>query len=162
MLYEIPKHSKKCASTGREIAPGEAYFSALIEGPIGFERRDYAPEGWTGPPEGTIGFWQGQLASEQKPVAPKAASIDDMVSLFHQIRQTPEARAGLLFVLALLLIRRRALKLHGSESGPNGRELLVSFAKDSDVMRIADPGLDEAGIASMETELAVLLQQVVN
>ena len=40
--YQIQASSRRCAATGREIRPGEAYYSALLDEGGAFVRRDYS------------------------------------------------------------------------------------------------------------------------
>ena len=58
--YEIQPPSLRCAQSGRELKPGEFYYSVLSESPDGFSRNDYSAEAWTGPPDGAIGFWRSK------------------------------------------------------------------------------------------------------
>ena len=57
--YEIDKCSRRCAATGRELKPGEAYYSVLRWRDRQVVREDYAPEAWQAPPEGHPGLVAG-------------------------------------------------------------------------------------------------------
>ena len=69
--YEIPNNSRRCSVSGRELQPGEAYFSAVIDTVTGLVRRDYAPEHWEGPPADAVASWQGRLPQDNRPPEPK-------------------------------------------------------------------------------------------
>ena len=58
--YQIQASSRRCAVTGREIAPGERYYSVLLDRGDSFVRQDFSPEAWRGPPENTFSFWLGR------------------------------------------------------------------------------------------------------
>ena len=46
--YQIQASSRRCAVTGRELAPGERYFSVLLDQGDSFVRRDFCLEAWQG------------------------------------------------------------------------------------------------------------------
>ena len=52
--YQIQASSRRCAATGREIAPGERYYSVLLDQGSSFVRQDFSLEAWQGPPPGTF------------------------------------------------------------------------------------------------------------
>src|SRR5262249_1630418 len=76
--YQIQASRRRCASTGREIRPGEAYYSVLLEEGGTFTRRDYSESAWAGPPAGALGFWRTRLQPGQ---APRRLPIDDELLL---------------------------------------------------------------------------------
>lgn len=158
MLHEVGKHTHRCHSTGREIRPGENYYSVLVETAAGPERRDYTLEAWTGPPEGTIGYWKGKLAeAPPPPPKPKEIPLETMVELFDRL----DAESGSLdedmkkrrYMLTLLLVRKRALKLHSIRRDSDQDFLIVRRPSESRTIEVADPGLGEAEIQALETDL---------
>src|SRR5262249_35705723 len=76
--YQIQARSRRCVATGRELVPGERYFSVLLDEGDSFVRQDFSLEAWQGPPEKTFSFWQGRLPSGG---APKRPAIDDELLL---------------------------------------------------------------------------------
>ena len=54
MEYTIQPNSRRCAATGRELQPGERFFSALVEEDRQFVRKDYCRDAWQGPPPGRV------------------------------------------------------------------------------------------------------------
>jgi hypothetical protein len=63
------------------------------------------------------------------------------------------------YVLGLLLVRKRALKLHNIRREESGDILVVRRPGDQETIAIPDPGLDEHEIEQVETELHQWLQQ---
>ena len=51
MDFEVQKFTRRCATTERELAAGEVFYSVLIAQGADVVRRDYAEESWEGPPE---------------------------------------------------------------------------------------------------------------
>ena len=67
---DVPRAGGKCAVSGRLIAPGEKYFAAIRETPLGIERLDIAAECWNDfDRRDLLAFWQtrhAQVGGEEK------------------------------------------------------------------------------------------------
>src|SRR4051812_41973872 len=102
--YQIQASSRRCAATGRELRPGEAYYSVLLDREGKFVRLDYAAEAWAGRPEEAFSFWKARVparAGERKLV------IDDdlLLECFLRLENDAEpARLQFRYVVALLLM----------------------------------------------------------
>jgi hypothetical protein len=113
MDYEIHRSTRHCAKTGRELVPGEEFYSVLTEAGSALLREDFSAEAWEGPPAAAIGWWKSHVPS---PDARKLhwAPNDVMLDLFEQLADD-SGQADLRYVLALLLIRRRVMRLEDTE-----------------------------------------------
>jgi hypothetical protein len=107
--FEIQRSTRRCAATDRALVPGEAFFSVLEGRGADVVRSDFSPEAWQGPPEGAIGWWMARVpeASAKKV---KLAPNDVLLQLFDQLGDQAE-NEDMRYVLALLLIRRRVLRV---------------------------------------------------
>ena len=47
--YQIQGPARQCAATGRELRPGERFYSVLLDEAGQFVRKDYAADAWPGP-----------------------------------------------------------------------------------------------------------------
>lgn len=137
--YEIPKTSGQCASTGRELVPGEPYYSALVELPegqqeesdsgaakdksaealkaLGMCRIDISHEAWESGyrPEGLFGYWKSTVP---EPNEKKKMFVDDAVlmNLLERLADATEPdRQAFRYVLALILMRKKLLRYDGTE-----------------------------------------------
>jgi len=156
MDYEIQRCTRCCAATGRELAPGEEFYSALVAEGADLVRHDYSTEAWDGPPEGAIGWWKSQMPS---PTAKRMnwAPNDVMLEFFEQLEQQPD-RQDMRYVLALLLVRRRVMRQEESEQDEQGREVLVLYCPRRETtyrVPVVDP--EESRINEIQEELAKLL-----
>ena len=123
---DVPKLSKTCSATHRELKPGEAFFSVLFEESGGVRRLDYAAENWTGPPPNASGWWKSTVpAANEKKV--KLAPNEILLELFDQLANQPD-KIDVRYVLALLLIRRRLFRYEREEEAETGEKTLVVYS----------------------------------
>ncbi len=76
-------------------------------------RQDYSSEGWLGPPEGVLAWWQATMPARDTKRQSWAPS-DVMLDLLEQLESQSE-RHDMRYVLSLLLIRRRVVRLEDVE-----------------------------------------------
>jgi uncharacterized protein YbaR (Trm112 family) len=155
MDYEFQSCTRRCAATGRELAPGEAYYSALVPDGEGWQRLDYAVEAWQGPPPEAIGWWKSQ-----RPDARRAhwAPNDVLLDFFDRLEGQAENQ-DMRYVLALLLVRRRVMRLEETQTDEHGRETLVLYCPRRETTHqvpVIVP--DEARANQLQEQLARLLQ----
>lgn len=155
--YQIQASSRRCAVTGRELAPGERYYSVLLDQGDSFIRQDFCLEAWQGPPEKTFSFWQGRLPSGG---APKRPPIDDelLLDCFARLEGEPEpGKQAFRYVLALLLIRRKRLRLEDSRSEGGSEVLSLRDARSKARYLVIDPGLPDDELEAVQDEVFEVL-----
>lgn len=154
--FEIQRCSRRCATTDRELHPGEAFYSALV--PQGSEvvRTDYSEEAWQGPPEGTLGWWKSRMPD------PKANKLhwapnDVMLHYFEQLEAVPD-KQDIRYVLALLLVRRRVVRHEETENNEQGNQRLVLYCpRNENEYRVDVATPTQSRIKQIQEELARLL-----
>jgi hypothetical protein len=154
--FEVQKFTRRCATSERELAPGETFYSVLL--PQGAEviRLDYASECWQGPPEAAIGWWRAEVPDPQANRLDWAPH-DVMLHCFEQVHEEP-SKQDFCYVLALLMIRRRIFKLELTERDAQGRETLLVYCSRNDTeFRIPAATPDTARVQAIQQELAELL-----
>lgn len=154
--FEIQRCTRRCAATDRELLPDEAFYSVLVSEGSEVVRRDYCEEAWTEPPEGAIGWWKSQMPSANANKMHWAPN-DVMLHYFEELENNAE-KADVRYILALLLIRRRIIRLDDRETDDEGREFMVVFCtkneKEYKVLTVPPSG---ARINEIQDELAQLL-----
>lgn len=156
MDYEVQRCTRHCATTGRELQPGEAFFSTLVAEGASLVRHDYGCESWTGPPDGVVGWWKSRMPEATTKKA-QLAPNDVILQLFDQLAEQPD-KADMRYVLALLLVRRRVARAEDSETDDEGREWMVMYCPRREATLktlVAMPS--EARAAEIQDELARLL-----
>ena len=154
--FEVHPHTRRCHATGRPLAPGELYFSLLSVEGRQTVRRDYSAEGWKGPPSDAIGWWKARLP-KQSPGRPTFAPNEVLLNLFDELAENDEEIA-FRYVVGLLLIRRRVLRLEGTKVDDAGREAMqisIPSRGDRDEFLVVD--LTEEEMEQLQRRAAELL-----
>src|SRR5216684_2317402 len=121
--YEIQPPTRRCAATGRTLLPGEKYHSVLVEQEGRLVRQDFAGAAWTKPPTGAFCFWTGRVPFKDQ-VRKMRIDADLLLDCFQRLDgSTGTDKINFRYVLALLLIRSKRLKLVDSRT-QDSREIL--------------------------------------
>jgi hypothetical protein len=156
MDFEIQRCTRHCAKTGRELAPGEVFFSVLEVRGAEVVRSDYCQEAWEGPPEGILGWWKSHMP-DPSARRPTWAPNDVMLDLFEDLADQPGSE-DLRYVLALLLVRRRVLRMEETERDDEGRTILVTYcARREMTYKVIEATPDAARTAEIQETLSRLL-----
>ena len=156
MDYEIQRCTRHCSVTERDLAPGEYFYSALVSDGAEMERLDYSIDAWSGPPQNAVGWWKSRMpvANEKRM---RWAPNDVMLEFFGQLEQQPD-KQDMRYVLALLLVRRRVMRLEERELGENGAEILVLYCpRRETTYRVPESAPEDSRIDEIQEELARLL-----
>jgi len=157
---EVPRSGGKCAASGRPIVPGEKYFAAVRETPVGIERIDLAPECWEAfDRAGLLAFWQTVMP---KPDEKKKVFVDDEVlcSLFERLADATEpTKISFRFVLGLILMRKRLVIYETTRHDPGRDVWIVRLKGRTEQMDLADPKLDEAQMAEVSQQMRQILNE---
>jgi hypothetical protein len=152
---EVAHCSRRCAVGGRALAPGESYYSALVMERGVAVRRDYAASAWSGPPEGAFAWWQANVTGVDGGRG-KLAPQDVLLDLFATLAGEP-AEAEFRYVLGLLLLRRRLVKLDETRNDAEGETLVLDCPRRDErfELRVAAPTDEKA--AELERRLVELV-----
>ena len=107
--FEVQRCTRCCAATERSLVPGDECYSVLEVVGADVVRKDYCSEAWHCAPEAALGWWKSRVP---EPTAKKIklAPNDVLLELFEQLADKTEQQ-DLRYVLALLLVRRRVLRV---------------------------------------------------
>jgi hypothetical protein len=156
-MYQIQTASRTCARTGRDLKPGESFFSVLYDRQGQWFREDISKDAWTGPPSEAFSFWLTRMPVEGQPKKP---TLDDEMlwNCFQRLPDDAEPKqTAFRYVLALLLMRRKKLRFEEMRKD-NGQEwLVVRDPKQKKLHQILDPRLTEAQMIEVQEELENLL-----
>lgn len=127
-VWQVARSTRTCASTGDEIPPETPYYSALLETDAGFERKDYSSSAWPGVDKSDFfSYWHGKGYSPKGDKRPPV-DYERLLSVFDALADTDDRQKRLLrYVLALVLVRRRKLRLDDMSRTETGEDRLVLF-----------------------------------
>jgi hypothetical protein len=157
MDYQLQNPTRRCSTTGRDLRPGDQYFGAVIDQGNRLARQDFAPEAWIGPPPSTIGHWAGRVPVDE---VPRRATIDDeqLLGCYRRLEDAASAeRFNLRYVLALLLIRRKRLRLANTKCDELGEVLVLVDPKTQTQSEVRNPRLSAADLSAVQREVFELL-----
>jgi hypothetical protein len=123
--FEIQRFTRHCHATGRELMPGEVFYSVLVPEQSQVLRHDYSAAAWAGPPEKALGWWKATVPepnAKKMHLAPSGVMIQYFEQLADDLTLADER-----YVLALLMIRRRVVRQERVETDEAGRETLVLY-----------------------------------
>ncbi len=155
--YHIQPNSRRCVATGRDLRPGEKYYSVLIEDGERFVRQDFSTDGWTGPPEAAFSFWMGRVPDSNEKAKPR---FDDdlLLDCFQRLEgQADPSRINFRYVLALLLMRRRKLKFEESREQDGVEQLCLRCLKTGTEHLVINPQLTEEAMLQVQEEVIHVL-----
>lgn len=122
----IARRTRICARTGEPIGPGQTFYSALVERGEDFERQDFGAEVWPEvEKEGFFSYWRNKPSGETEDKKPKV-DYDRLLAFFDRLEGSEEPGRRLFrYVLALILTRRRILRLDDTAKTPEGDRLIL-------------------------------------
>ena len=154
--YRFGGRAPECAVTGKPFEGGQTIVSAIFDETDGFVRRDFSEQAFPGP-EGTFSVWKSVMAvKEEDPF-----KLDfELAGQFLQklIAEADPEREGLIYVLTLLLSRKRRVKILSSAALPEGELLTVRIRgpeEDVDV-QVRAPKLTAESVEALQNEIARL------
>jgi hypothetical protein len=154
--YQIQPITRRCSVTGRELLPGERYFTALVTEGDHFRRDDFCPEAWHGPPSGAFSFWTGKVP----PAAAGKPRIDDdlLEECFHRLDgQTEPGRLNFRYVVALLLIRRKRLKFERTIVEEGMEKIVLRCPRSGATYPVINPHLNDDQMSAVQDEVFKVL-----
>ena len=123
---EIPRPSRTCSVSQRDFSPNAPFFSVLVGDGDSFARQDIAAEHWTGPPKEFFGWWKS-TAKHVIENSPQRVPGETLQNLFDRLVVQP-GEADTLYVLTLLLLRRKLLRYEKETHDEQGNKLLEVYS----------------------------------
>ncbi len=155
--YQIQASTRRCAVTGRELQPGERFYTALVEDGGKFVRQDFSPEAWQGPPANAFGFWAGRVPPPEQSRRPR---FDDdlLFDCFQRLEgQSEPGRVNFRYVVALLLMRRKRLRFEEVRRQGDREVMLLRCARTGARYEMVNPQLTEEQMETVQEEVFKVL-----
>ncbi len=151
--WKIEKRGRSCTLCGRPFRSEEEHYSGIAEAGNRFERRDFCLACWEQKP-GLFSFWRTQTPRvEERRLENMAA----MIEFFKRLVATPPedpSRRKIAYLIALLLVRKRRLRLAGSRNGV----LRLEKSWDGETIEIAEPFIPDGEIEDLRRQMEEIFE----
>ena len=158
--WQIEASQRQCTSCEREFSVGDEYFSALLETAEGFSRRDYCGGCFSSRgSEEFFSFWKTRVPEpKERPRRAKFVGVDRLLDFFRRLEDDPDPkRQNFRYVLGLILLRKRCLKMTDVERSGDGDVLVLCEGVAKTVHRLPDPRLTDEEIADLSSQISEVL-----
>lgn len=116
-------------------------------------RLDFSEEGWDGPPEETVGHWEAKVPDAIEPTT-KKLDADSLMAYFEQlVEESNPLQQKFCYVLSLLLVQKRKLKIDGKRTDGEITYLEMSGARGEGPYEVRDQNLSGEEIKLIQSEL---------
>lgn len=166
--WNIQSRAHGCETCGNPFADREAYHTLLFEEKAELRRSDICADCWqkqygegARDRKGFISYWQGLY--EAPPPVVDAIHRDTAETLLRKlIEQNDPAHAPAGYILAVMLERKRILKVKEQIIRDGQRTFIYEQPKTGDVFTIADPDLHLDQLEAVQRDVAALLEHGLN
>ena len=155
--WDVKRGEQKCAKCSHGFAEQEEYFSALYDEERQFIRRDFCGDCWGGQEKDAMfSFWKTRVPAKEQ----ERKLVDDEIIMNFFMRLEGEADAtkrNFRYVLALLLMRKRILKLEDIRYDDDGEALVLKHRGEDKEYVVHNPQLSEEEIQQVTDEVGKIL-----
>ena len=153
MDYQFKSLGRTCAATGNDLVPGTLCHSVVVERDDETIRLDFSEEGWTGPPEGPIGHWRC-LVPEPAETKPRVIDPEELMRYFEQLSENGNpVQEKFRYVIALLLLQKRRLRLDGSRQDGEIEYLQLVGSHGEGPFEVRDQELEPNEVEILQRDL---------
>lgn len=148
--YSIKPVGRTCAMTGHDLVPGSLCHSALVRRGDEIVRLDYSEAGWVPPAAGLVAHWRCEIPMPSNGPN-KALNVDDLMRQFEQLNEEASSSQNKFrYVLALLLLQRRRLRLEGTKVVDEQECLELTGTRGEGTFFVPDQQLDDAEVQELQ------------
>src|SRR5580658_7256236 len=167
--WNIQSRSRLCQACEKTFADKQPYHTVLLEEKQQYQRLDICPACWdsqyregASERKGFISQWQGIYHAP--PAAPvEAIQKESAESLLRKLIEANNPKHGpVCYILAVMLERKRILKVKEQIHGESGRVFIYEHSVTGDVFTIADPNLQLDQLQEVQHDTAQLLAHGLN
>lgn len=150
--WRIHRREDQCSRCARAFVEGEAIFSLLLADAEHLRREDICPGCFAPLPEGAL-FWRTRHTLDRRKRF--AVDFEAIEELFLALEGRQEGRQPeLRYLLALLLLRKKRLKLVGVRRSPAGEALSLRRPRRQEEFEVQVFDLDSERTQALRADLA--------
>jgi len=154
--WEIKSRSHHCSRTGKEFVEGDSFYTLLFRDGDAYRREDLSEESWLVRNDNIqpFSFWKSTYEPPPPP-PPEALQKNDAEALLrHLIAQGDIRYDKTIYILALMLERKRQLRGIASE---DAMTLVYEHPKTGETFIFRNPNLSLDQIPAVQKEVSDLL-----
>lgn len=168
--YHVEASRRTCHECRATFEPNDEYVSALYEvdadegHPHGMRRLDFCLEHWPANRAEQLAFWRTRVPEPTEPKR-KPIVIDDsrLLEVFLRLEGADDpAKLDFRYVIGLMLLRKRRLKLTGTRTRGGHKYMLVRKTRSKQIYELMDRQLSDAAIMEVSEQIGTLLDIVEN
>ena len=157
--WQIRSRGHACLKKEVTFEDGQAVYSRLCHTEEGYVREDYSADGWESvESEPAVSIWNSVY---RKPLPPKEEAVkkENAESLLRKlIEQEDEKNLNTIFILAVMLERKRLLVERDVQQQPDGEMIRVyEYKATGETFLVEDPGLKLAELTQVQEEVVLML-----
>lgn len=163
--WNIQPRASACQSCGRAFGDGQPYHTLLFDDRMRYRRQDVCHDCWQGQfslatdRRGFVSYWQGLYeAPPPKAVEPIARETAETL-LRKLMAQNDPRHAATIYILAVMLERKRLLKVKDQLVTCGQRTFIYEHARTGEMFSVPDPGLRLDQLEQVQRDVAALLAQ---
>lgn len=153
--WEVGRSQRMCAVTGKVFEDGDEYFSALREQGESFSRQDFSPAAWQEQDKSLyFSFWRTRLQKGERKKNKLVIDVEAFYTFFRSLEgEEATGRQIFRYLVALMLVRKRVLRLEEVEKHPEGETLILFDTRTKEECRVPAPAATEEQLATAQEEL---------
>ena len=152
--WTISKSSHACSVTGKTFEVGDDYYSALQENDDSFARFDFSPEAWENTDKSRFfSFWRAKVTPENEKKK-LVIDVEAFYTFFASLEEAESENKRLFrYLVALILTRKRVLRLDEIEKTPEGDYLILFDRRADKEHRVFSPEATEEQLIEVQENL---------
>jgi hypothetical protein len=166
--WNIQSRAHACEACGKPFAHRQAYHTLLFDEKSEFRRMDVCEPCWQQEStsslrdrRGFVSHWQGVFEVPPPPADPiQKETAESLLRKLIELNDPRHVPAG--YILAVMLERKRVLKVKEQCVRDGQRVFLYEHAGTGDLFTILDPGLKLDQLEHVQRDVAALLEQGLN
>ena len=170
--WTIQARTDRCDVTGQPFTDGQPFYTLLYRddaqggGDSALARRDVSEDGWRqlradrDAPR-PFSFWRSRFTPPPPPAPEALPKADAETLLRHFLTQNRPEHTRTVYVLALMLERKKLLRPTDAQTDPDtGAHLLFyEHAKTGESLAVTDPGVRLDQLDALQREVSALLKE---
>ncbi len=167
--WNIQARAHACQSCGRSFVDKQPYHTLLFDEKQAYQRLDVCVGCWeaqfsqgANDRKGFVSYWKGvyELPPPPPPDPIRRETAETLLRKLTELNDPKHAAAA--FILAVMLERKRALKVKEQMERDGQRVFLYEQPKTGDLFTIPDPNLKFDQLEAVQRDVALLLEHGLN